>query len=198
MTRIFEEFLFAVSSALYLPVIALVSVLCLYVLWAIGALCADAGTRLKRRNPALAAFSRRIEEQLRSKEPHLDVRLERLLQEVELDAAQRLDRIRFVIKVGPALGLMGTLIPMGISLAALAQGNVPQMANSMVTAFTATVAGLACSVGAYLIALIRESWARADLREMEFMTELAARGAGIETEKPMEVSHALSAPAAAA
>lgn len=38
--------------------------------------------------------------------------------------AKKLDRIRFVIKVGPALGLMGTLIPMGISLAALAEGNI--------------------------------------------------------------------------
>ena len=41
---------------------------------------------------------------------------------------------------------MGTLIPMGVSLASLAEGNIPKMAGSMVTAFTATVAGLACGV----------------------------------------------------
>jgi biopolymer transport protein ExbB/TolQ len=198
MTRIFEEFLFAVSSALYLPVIALVSGLCLYVLWASGAFAVDVIARLKRRNPALDGFSRRIEEQLRAKEPHLDVRLERLLQEMEHDAIKRLDRIRFVIKVGPALGLMGTLIPMGMSLAALAQGNVPQMAGSMVTAFTATVAGLACGVVSYVIALIREKWSRADLREMEFMAELAARGAGVDTKDQKEAGHALPATAAAA
>ncbi len=81
--------------------------------------------------------------------------------------------MRFVIKVGPALGLMGTLIPMGISLAALAEGNIPKMAGSMVTAFTATVAGLGSGVLAYLITLARERWVREDVREMAHAAELA-------------------------
>ena len=86
---------------------------------------------------------------------------------------RRLDRIRFVIRVGPALGLMGTLIPMGISLSALADGNIPKMADSMVTAFTATVAGLGAGVLAYLISLSRERWVREDVREMACAAELA-------------------------
>jgi biopolymer transport protein ExbB/TolQ len=68
---------------------------------------------------------------------------------------------------------------MGVSLASLAEGNNPKMAGSMVTAFTATVAGLACGVVSYIIALLRENWARADIREMEFLTEVQAREAGI-------------------
>src|SRR5690606_8993989 len=114
--------------------------------------------------------------------------LERLLQGAELAMAKSLDRIRFVIKVGPALGLMGTLIPMGISLAALAEGNIPKMAGSMVTAFTATVAGLGSGVIAYLIALVREKSLRSDIREMEYLTEVAAREHGIGKEE----QHALS------
>ncbi|MFO0753490.1 MAG: MotA/TolQ/ExbB proton channel family protein, partial [Thermodesulfovibrionales bacterium] len=96
-----------------------------------------------------------------------------LLQMAELELVKSLDRVRFAIRVGPALGLMGTLIPMGISLSALAQGDMPKMAGSMVTAFTATVVGLACGIIAYLMSLAREKWVRADMREMEYLTELA-------------------------
>ncbi|MDA8339422.1 MAG: MotA/TolQ/ExbB proton channel family protein, partial [Nitrospiraceae bacterium] len=106
----------------------------------------------------------------------LDINLERLLQDAELGLIKSLDRIRFVIRVGPALGLMGTLIPMGISLSSLAQGDMPKMAGSMVTAFTTVVVGLACSVAAYMVSLIKEKWVRADMREMEYLTELTLRG----------------------
>ncbi len=105
----------------------------------------------------------------------LDIRLERLLQDAELGLIKSLDKIRFAIRVGPALGLMGTLIPMGIALSALAQGDMPKMAGSMVTAFTTTVVGLACGMAAYLMSMVREKWVKADMREMEFMTELMLR-----------------------
>jgi biopolymer transport protein ExbB/TolQ len=110
----------------------------------------------------------------------LDISLERLLQKNELKRIMSLDLIRFVIRVGPALGLMGTLIPMGISLAAMAQGDMPKMAGSMVTAFTTVIIGLACSVLAYLMSLVKEKWVRADMREMEYLTELALRDSRVE------------------
>lgn len=182
---LFEHFLYQVSSALYLPVIASVTLLSLYILWLLGALIADGWLRLKRGSDDLAAYKRSLLSELERGGPHLDARLERLLQQAELAISARLDRVRFVIKVGPALGLMGTLIPMGISLAALAEGNIPKMAGSMVTAFTATVAGLGCGVVAYLIAMVREKWARADVREMEFVTEIGAR----EADQPLSVTY---------
>lgn len=174
-----ERFLFEVSSALYLPVILAVSLLTFYVVLAVGALAQEAWER-RRMARALTAYRASLAIELASDAPYLDARLERLLQGAELAVAKSLDRIRFVIKVGPALGLMGTLIPMGISLAALAEGNIPKMAGSMVTAFTATVAGLGCGVVAYLIALVREKWLRDDIREMEYLTEVAAREHGVE------------------
>jgi biopolymer transport protein ExbB/TolQ len=45
----------------------------------------------------------------------------------------------------------------------------------MVTAFTTVVVGLACSVVAYLISLVKEKWVRADMREMEYLSELMLR-----------------------
>jgi biopolymer transport protein ExbB/TolQ len=64
---------------------------------------------------------------------------------------------------------------MGISLSSLAQGDMPGMAGSMVTAFTTVVVGLACSVAAYLMSLVKEKWVRADMREMEYQTEMMLR-----------------------
>lgn len=183
-----EHYLFEISSALYLPVIFTVSTLTIYVALAIGALAHEAWER-RRMARALVAYRAQLTIELASGAPHLDARLERLLQGAELGVAKSLDRIRFIIKIGPALGLMGTLIPMGISLAALAEGNIPKMAGNMVTAFTATVAGLGCGVVAYLISLVREKWLRDDIREMEYLTEVAAREHGL---VKMENGHALS------
>ena len=56
----------------------------------------------------------------------LDIELEMLLQTHEHQQLVKLDQIRFVIKLGPVLGLMGTLIPMGISQAALGTGQYSQ------------------------------------------------------------------------
>ncbi|NCO66944.1 MAG: MotA/TolQ/ExbB proton channel family protein, partial [Nitrospirae bacterium] len=118
----------------------------------------------------------------------MDIEFERFLQSAELELIKSLDKIRFTIRVGPALGLMGTLIPMGISLSALAQGDMPKMAGSMVTAFTTTVVGLACGVAAYLMSLAKEKWVRADMREMEYLTELTLRNDRVEKEDRDEVS----------
>jgi len=106
---------------------------------------------------------------------HLDIRLERLLQEAELRLLKSLDKVSFAVRVGPAVGLMGTLIPMGIALSSLAQGNMPKMAQSMVTAFTTTIVGLGCGVAAYLMSMVREKWVKEDMREMECATERKLR-----------------------
>jgi biopolymer transport protein ExbB/TolQ len=105
------------------------------------------------------------------RQPALDARLERIVQKAESAGVRRLDNVRFMVRVGPALGLMGTLIPMGISLAGLAQGNLPNMAESMTTAFTATVVGLLCGVGSYCLTLAREHWLREDMTDIAYAAE---------------------------
>jgi hypothetical protein len=171
-----EHLLYEVATALYLPVIGGCALLVCYVPLQLGMGLFDAWLRYRKHFPDRERFGQRLgelQQKYRQQHRRLEIEVERLLQAEELELSRRLDRIRFVIKVGPALGLMGTLIPMGISLAALAEGNIPKMAGSMVTAFTATVAGLGSGVLAYLVALSRERWVRADVREMAHAAELA-------------------------
>lgn len=168
-----ETFLYVISSTLFYPVIVGLVLLVFWVVVSFGGFLRE---YLQRRQGESFAV-RRYKEILQSKALSLyaDIELERFLQSAELELVKSLDKIRFVIRVGPALGLMGTLIPMGIALSALAQGDMPKMASSMVTAFTTTVVGLACGVAAYLMSLVKEKWVRADMREMEYLTELTAR-----------------------
>lgn len=181
-----ETFLYVISSALFYPVVAGLVLLTFWVIISFGGFLREYIERRQGNSSALGRYRRSIESEFRGSEAqplnpstsqHLDIRLERLLQKAELDLIKSLDKVRFAIRVGPALGLMGTLIPMGVSLSALAQGDMPKMAGSMVTAFTTTVVGLACGMAAYLISLVKEKWVRADIREMEYITELALRDA---------------------
>ena len=184
LVHLIEQLLYEVSTALYLPVIAGCALLVTYTPVQLGMTLFEGWQRHRRRFHEREMFElrlARLRDEFRSVPRRLEIEVERLLQSEELGLSHRLDRVRFVIKLGPSLGLMGTLIPMGISLAALAEGNIPKMAGSMVTAFTATVAGLGSGVLAYLIALSRERWAREDVREMAHAAELAI--AGIEAEK---------------
>ena len=182
LIALIEHLLYEVASWLYLPVIGGCALLVLYMPLQLGFTLHEGWCRRRGFFSNRSQFQRGLETLRGNTAPTarfaLDV--ERLFQREELQMARRLDRVRFVIKVGPALGLMGTLIPMGISLAALAQGDIPKMAGSMVTAFTATVAGLGAGVAAYLLALLRERWARDDLREMAHAGEVAVmeRGGG--------------------
>ncbi|HIE31923.1 MAG TPA: hypothetical protein EYP67_06030, partial [Methanosarcinales archaeon] len=43
----------------------------------------------------------------------LEVKLEKLLQDIDFEISKKLERSRFVARAGPMFGLMGTLIPMG-------------------------------------------------------------------------------------
>jgi biopolymer transport protein ExbB/TolQ len=173
-----ETFLYVISSALLFPAVAGLVLLTFWVVISFGSFLREYIERQKGQSSVLTGYKKAMDEvRVSATEPqHLDIELEKRLQETELNLINSLDKIRFVIRVGPALGLMGTLIPMGISLSSLAQGDMPKMAGSMVTAFTTVVVGLACSIAAYLMSLVKEKWVRADIREMEFLTERAVRG----------------------
>lgn len=168
-----ETLLYSISTVLYLPVLLGIAALVLHMLVCFGTFAAEWLERRRGVRVLVATAKQEMAAVLTAQEgePGLDARLERLVQRADANGVRRLDAVRFVVRVGPALGLMGTLIPMGISLAGLAQGNLPKMAESMTTAFTATVVGLACSVSAYVLSLVREHWLRTDLTEIAYVAE---------------------------
>jgi len=85
---------------------------------------------------------------------------------------------RSLVRIGPSLGLLGTLIPMGGSLAAMAGGNLQAMAGQMVVAFTTTIIGLACGTAAFVILSVRQQWVTETVREQRFVAERVATELG--------------------
>jgi biopolymer transport protein ExbB/TolQ len=101
--------------------------------------------------------------------------LEHLVLRCEERARRSLNGSRALVKVGPSLGLLGTLIPMGTSLASLASGNLQAMAGQMVVAFTTTIIGLATGTAAYAVAVVRQNWVNEAVREQRYLAERIAR-----------------------
>lgn len=62
------------------------------------------------------------------------------------------------VKIGPMLGLMGTLIPLGPGLVALGSGDLERLSDALITAFDTTVAGLVVAVVCFLVTKVRRRW----------------------------------------
>jgi biopolymer transport protein ExbB/TolQ len=128
-------------------------------------------------SPSLRRFWSRVQARLREVQSteDLDVWLDEALQQEEVNVASRLDRTRALVRLGPMLGLAGTIIPLGPALQALLTGDVAAMVGHLVVGFGAVVCGLVMSGIAYVITLVRERWTRIELKEMENLCELIVR-----------------------
>ncbi|OEC94921.1 Biopolymer transport protein ExbB/TolQ [Methanobrevibacter gottschalkii] len=71
---------------------------------------------------------------------------------------ETLKKTDIITRIGPTLGLMGTLIPMGPGLAALGAGDINTLANSLTVAFNTTIVGIGSGALCYFIGKIRSSW----------------------------------------
>jgi biopolymer transport protein ExbB/TolQ len=96
---------------------------------------------------------------------------EHALARYELEVQRRLDRTRLLVRAGPALGLMGTLIPLAPGLEELGDGNVAGLAEHLRDAFGATVVGLLVGTVAFAITLARTRMYTEDLAALEQAAE---------------------------
>lgn len=82
----------------------------------------------------------------------------RLIDNEEDKITQNLQKTDIITKVGPTLGLMGTLIPMGPGLAALGTGDVTTLASAITVAFNTTILGIGSGAATYLASKLRRRW----------------------------------------
>jgi biopolymer transport protein ExbB/TolQ len=95
-------------------------------------------------------------------------RIPKRLADYEYGNMRRLERSRILVRFGPALGLMGTLIPLSPALAGLAEGNVTELTDNLRVAFSVTVAGLLVGAIAYAISLVRDRIYAQDYSDVEY------------------------------
>lgn len=100
------------------------------------------------------------------------IKHEKIMQNAEIIASRRLQGPRVLTRVGPMLGLMGTLIPLGPALQALTKGDLQTMANNLTIAFVTTVVGLLIGGIAYAINLFRDGMLSLDLSDLEYLLSI--------------------------
>ena len=179
------DMLRALSSGLKIPVILLLLCLVAVTVIMLGSLIAELFTermRLKAKLPRLVDEIRKEDTEITDVINHSGLlkrqrvvllelvshpglttvmreALARKLLYQEQSHYDRITKITDVIsRLGPMLGLLGTLIPLGPGLIALGQGDTYTLSTSFLTAFDTTIAGLSTAAVAYVISAIRKGW----------------------------------------
>ncbi len=94
-----------------------------------------------------------------------------LISSEETRLIKKTNKTDILVKVGPILGLLGTLIPLGPGLAALGSGDILTLAQSLTIAFDTTVTGLSIGALSYLISKFKKQWYETDLINVETVAE---------------------------
>lgn len=98
-------------------------------------------------------------------------RMDMLVSDYELETDKNIATSKLLTKMGPILGLMGTLIPMGPALVGLASGDIASMAYNMQVAFATTVVGLVVSAIGFITQQAKERWASCNATVLDFVVE---------------------------
>jgi biopolymer transport protein ExbB/TolQ len=101
-----------------------------------------------------------------------EARIELLVSEYEIEADKQLSTSKVMTKMGPILGLMGTLIPMGPALVGLSTGDIASMAYNMQVAFATTVVGMVISAIGFVTQQFKERWLVRDMAILEYVARL--------------------------
>jgi biopolymer transport protein ExbB/TolQ len=94
------------------------------------------------------------------------------LADFDLGTQRRLARTRLLVRIGPALGLMGTLIPLTPALDGLAKGDVHALTENLRVAFSVTVLGLLVGAVAFALSLVRDSMYSQDYSDLEYVASV--------------------------
>lgn len=164
------EILFMLSTALLAPVIVLLLAATAWTLLEVGGFLFEWRQRRAGNAGLVAAYKQRT----RCGE-HDALQLERVVTDLELAASGRVARLYLGVRLGPMLGLMGTLIPLGPALMGLVNMNIEAISRNLFVGFATTVLGLLVGGLCYAMAAIRKQWYARDLAEVEYLAAHAAQ-----------------------
>ena len=197
-----DEVIFHVASVLQVPVLILALFALALVIFELGSYVVELRGRSRRRFAALSEGAEKAREALvRGDRPAAaaavsaiprspamrrtldfivahartdggDHQLNKALADFDFDAQRRLARTRLLVRAGPALGLMGTLIPLSPALTGLANGNTAALSQNLRIAFSVTVVGLLIGAVAFGLSLSRDRMYGQDLSDLEYLAAI--------------------------
>ena len=202
IAALLKLFIYLISSSLLYPVMFLLVLLTVWTLICGGAFFAEWLERARldkyapedlpgliREPDERSVFSQRVVDYMKTlrslvatERRSLEIEIENVFQEKSLGMWKSLDRVGMIIRIGPGLGLIGTLIPMGTGLAALGQGDMTKLSSDLVIAFTTTVVGLAAGIIAYFFYTVKRRWVEEDIKNIELVTDILAADVAAQAE----------------
>jgi biopolymer transport protein ExbB/TolQ len=201
-THSIDEVIFHVASALQVPVLIAALVALALVIFELGSFLIELHGRRRRRFATLSSASEQARRALLAGDrkgaamavsglaqstamagtiafivEHAgtdgsDHQLNKALADFDFRSQRRLGRTRLLVRAGPALGLMGTLIPLSPALTGLANGNTSALSTNLRVAFSVTVVGLLIGAVAFGLSLARDNMYGQDLSDLEYLAAI--------------------------
>jgi biopolymer transport protein ExbB/TolQ len=96
---------------------------------------------------------------------------QKILSGEEYRLAKIREKTELIAKMGPLLGLMGTLIPLGPGLVGLGKGDFNMLAQYLIVSFDATIIGILAGALAFTISKIRGRWYERYINDLDATLE---------------------------
>ena len=181
-----SQILFLVSDSLLIPDIIVLLVLFVRALFLVGSIYNQYITKYKNERqlrPILNQLTPERMEELQAALPEKDNSLyikylrailarpaddtyaDYMITNFENDAEKDVVTSKLLAKVGPVLGLIGTLIAMSPALTGLSQGDISKMASNMQVVFATTVVGL-------VTLQFKQRWYAKQVNQLDYITRI--------------------------
>ena len=188
-----SQILFLVSDSLLIPDIIVLLVLFVRALFLVGSFYNQYITKYKNERqlrPILNQLTPERMEELQAALPEKDNSLyikylrailarpaddtyaEYMITNFEKDAEKDVVTSKLLAKVGPVLGLIGTLIAMSPALTGLSQGDISKMASNMQVVFATTVVGLVVSLVGLVTLQFKQRWYAKEVNQLDYITRI--------------------------
>ena len=95
-----------------------------------------------------------------------------LITQYETETVKEVNLSRLLAKLGPVLGLIGTLISMSPALVGLSTGDISGMAYNMQVVFAATVVGLVISAVGLFTLQLKQRWFAQDVNNLDYVARI--------------------------
>ncbi len=188
-----SQLLFLVSDSLLIPDIIVLLVLFVRALFLVGSFYNQYITKYKNERqlrPILNELTPERMEALQTALPEKDNSLyikylrailarpaddtyaDYMITNFENDAEKDVVTSKLLAKVGPVLGLIGTLIAMSPALTGLSQGDISKMASNMQVVFATTVVGLVVSLVGLVTLQFKQRWYAKEVNQLDYITRI--------------------------
>ena len=188
-----SQILFLVSDSLLIPDMIVLLVLFVRALFLVGSFYNQYITKYKNERqlrPILNELTPERMEELQAALPEKDNSLyikylrailarpaddtyaDYMITNFENDAEKDVVTSKLLAKVGPVLGLIGTLIAMSPALTGLSQGDISKMASNMQVVFATTVVGLVVSLVGLVTLQFKQRWYAKEVNQLDYITRI--------------------------